>query len=70
MKYIAAYFGGNIFPSCNAVSGFLYRLYHGSDRANFVGDCCFGLRIFIILKGVAEGIEKISKVLMPALFLC
>ena len=70
MKYIAVYFGGAHFSgAATQYQDFFTGFITDSIEPILWGLLFLGLCIFIILKGVAEGIEKISKVLMPALFL-
>ena len=70
MKYIAVYFGGAHFSgAATQYQDFFTGFITDSIEPILWGLLFLGWCIFIILKGVAEGIEKISKVLMPALFL-
>ena len=70
MKYIAVYFGGAHFSgAATQYQDFFTGFITDPIEPILWGLLFLGLCIFIILKGVAEGIEKISKVLMPALFL-
>ena len=66
----AVYFGGAHFSgAATQYQDFFTGFITDSIEPILWGLLFLGLCIFIILKGVAEGIEKISKVLMPALFL-
>lgn len=70
LKYIGVYLGGAHFPDSAAP----YQDYFVSFISKPVEPLIWGalflaLCIFIIVKGVSKGIEKVSKFLMPCLFL-
>lgn len=70
MKYIFAYvtdgsFGGGAVTYQEYFSGFISK----PVEPLIWGLCFLVLCVFVVAKGVSEGIERVSKILMPALFL-
>lgn len=70
MKYIAVYVGGAHFSgTATQYQDFFTAFITNPIEPIVWGTCFLGLCCFVILKGVSDGIEKISKILMPALFI-
>lgn len=69
-KYIGVYMGGAHFSGTSSqYQDFFINFITHPIEPILWGLFFLGLCVIIILKGVSEGIEKISKILMPALFL-
>lgn len=70
MKYIGVYIGGAHFSgTATQYQDFFVNFITKPIEPVLWGLLFLGLCIFIIIKGVSDGIEKISKILMPALFI-
>lgn len=70
MKYIGVYLGGAHFSgTATQYQDFFVNFITKPIEPVLWGLLFLGLCIFIIIKGVSDGIEKISKILMPALFI-
>lgn len=70
MKYIGVYLGGAHFSgTATQYQDFFLNFITKPIEPVLWGLLFLGLCIFIIIKGVSDGIEKISKILMPALFI-
>lgn len=69
-KYIAVYVSGAHFSGTSTqYQDFFLEFIQDPVEPILWGLLFLGLCIFVILKGVSDGIERISKVLMPLLFL-